>query len=526
VAIHLYMNKVFAFVKKPIVLGSLVIIALIGGFIIRSSSGQPVAESVTVKRGTISQEVAVTGQVKPAEDLKLSFEKSGKIVQVYKDTGQRVALGQPIVALSSSELSAQLKAAQANVEAAQARLDALKRGARPEELALKQTSIDQANLALANAYAGLSTTIENSYINSDDAVRKQLDAFFTNDETMAPSFSIRTSDSQAKIDVESGRWAMTQELTSWRTEIAGLNNATAPVQLEAMLPQTEAHLLNVQAFLQRVGDALVGQIDLLPASVTTYQTSLTAARTEISTSLAAISSARQNLATDKLAISQAQNDFILAKAGSSPEDIRVQQAQVDAAAAAAVQVQVQIGENFIYAPVSGIITVQTAKVGQIVAPNSQIVEMISDAKFQIEADVPETDIGRVAVGDTVSIALDAFPDETFEGKVLSIDPAETIVDGAVNFRVKVVFNKIDPRIKSGFTANLGIQTLTKQDVLFLPQFAILQNDSGIFVEKMENGKTIQVPVTLGIRSKDGMVEITSGVQEGESVLNVGIKSGA
>ncbi len=518
------MKKTLRHLRKPWVIAAAVIIVLIVGTSLYRSSHKPQAAQVTVKRGTITQEVSVTGQVAPAQDLKLSFEKSGRVVQVYRDTGSRVGAGQAIVALASEDLAAQLKSAKANLAAAEARLDALRRGARPEELALKQTAVDQANLSLANTYAGLSTTIENGYINSDDAIRKQLDSFFTNDETSAPSFTIATADSQAKIDVESGRYALTREFTAWRGELVSLSSATPPADLELLLPKTETHLLSVQAFLRRVGDALVSQVNLPPASVTAYQTSLTAARTEVSTALAALTEARQTLASRKLAVSQAQNDLNLAKAGSSAEDIRAAQAQVDAAAASVAQVQAQLGENVLYAPINGIITVQNAKVGQIVSPNAPIVEMISDAKFEIDANIPETDIGRVHLGDPVSISLDAFPGEAFEGKVASIDPAQTIIDGAVNFKVKIVFTKGDPRIKSGFTANLGIQTLTKENILYLPQYAILQNDDGIFVEEMQNGAVVRVPVTLGVRSKDGLVEIISGVNEGQSVLNVGIKS--
>ena len=72
--------------------------------------------------------------------------------------------------------------------------------------------------------------------------------------------------------------------------------------------------------------------------------------------------------------------------------------------------------------------------------------------------IPETDIGKVAMGDAVSMTLDAFSGETFTGTVFYIDPAETILQGVVDYKVKVSFNKPDTRLKSGLTANLDIQT--------------------------------------------------------------------
>ena len=82
----------------------------------------------------------------------------------------------------------------------------------------------------------------------------------------------------------------------------------------------------------------------------------------------------------------------------------------------------------------------------------------------------------------VDMTFDAFPGETFTGKVFYIDPAETIESGVVDYLVKVSFDTPDPRIKSGLTANLDINTQTNQNALILPQYAIIQNASGTFVE--------------------------------------------
>lgn len=109
------------------------------------------------------------------------------------------------------------------------------------------------------------------------------------------------------------------------------------------------------------------------------------------------------------------------------------------------------------------------------------------------------------------------------GKVFYIAPAETNTQGVINYLVKISFSKPDIRLKSGLTANIEIQTKHKDKVLVLPQYAILQNDEGTFVETLENGKTVQHPVKLGIQDQKGNVEILSGVTEGEQVLNIGLK---
>ena len=78
-------------------------------------------------------------------------------------------------------------------------------------------------------------------------------------------------------------------------------------------------------------------------------------------------------------------------------------------------------------------------------------------------------------------------------------------------------------MKSGLTANLDVTTQTKSGVLILPQYAVLQNDSGTFVETLQNNTVTQTPVTLGIEDQSGNVEIASGTTQGEQVINVGLK---
>ena len=121
------------------------------------------------------------------------------------------------------------------------------------------------------------------------------------------------------------------------------------------------------------------------------------------------------------------------------------------------------------------------------------------------------------------MTLDAFPNETFSGKVFYIAPAQTNTQGVISYQIKISFSKVDPRLKSGLTANVIIQTKQHNDVLILPQYAILQNDNGTFVETLVGKMVTTTPVTLGIQDQKGNVEILSGVSFGEQVINIGLK---
>ena len=85
--------------------------------------------------------------------------------------------------LDASDLSAQLAQAQAQADSAQATLDGLIAGAQPSDIAASQAAVDKARQDLANMYAGISDTLSDSLAKGTDAVRTQLNGFFSNADT-------------------------------------------------------------------------------------------------------------------------------------------------------------------------------------------------------------------------------------------------------------------------------------------------------------------------------------------------------
>lgn len=509
------------FKKKTNLIALTVLVAGLALVIAISQSGNDDAEFIRVIRGTVAEEVSLTGRVTSLEDVSLAFEKSGRVVQIYHRIGDRVTPGTLLVALDNQDLSAQRLEAEANVKVERAKLDEMKRGIRKEELQIKETAVKQAEQKLANTYAGIIPVLGDAYINADDAIRKQIDALIDRDEEVDPKLVFNTSDSRAQIEAEAGRYASRNELNTWRKELDALYVSSTPESLDLALARAKAHLIALGSFLNRLSDAVQAAQQVPADTLATYKASVNAARTKIATAVTNVANVLDGVSNDKLSLEQAQNDLVLAQAGSTPEAIQAQEAKVEQAEAKVAQIIVQLQKSALRSPISGIVTKIEAEEGEIVAPNVAVVSLISDSKFQIEANVPEADIGKVSLSDAVRITLDAFPGETFSGKVAIIEPAETIIDGAVNFKINVVFDATDERIKSGFTANLDIRTDARENVLVLPQFAIIQNGERTFVRKNTKDGTREVPVRLGLRGSDGTVEIISGVSEGEEVLRTG-----
>jgi RND family efflux transporter MFP subunit len=250
------------------------------------------------------------------------------------------------------------------------------------------------------------------------------------------------------------------------------------------------------------------------------QTTVDAYKASISSARSTLTTARETLNSSRSKLALAEKNLSLKKSGSTPEAIKSQEAKVLQNQAQVESVQAQLNKMTLRSPQNGVVTKQDAKVGEIVTPGKVVVNVISDNDLEIESNVSEVSIGKVAVGNPVVITFDAFPGETFSGKISYIEPGETIVDGVVNYKVTVAFSEKYSQIKSGLTSRLEIITSEKKDVVSIPEYAVTKNETGSFVTKINGKETSQVPVTLGIRGQDGFVEVLSGLNVGEVIETV------
>ncbi len=505
---------------------ALIALAVIGGIAYTRFSKQPAPNFISVKRGDIAEEVIVTGTAKPVQTINLAFERPGKIVRVNAGVGEKVIAGEALAELEQNELAGQLKEGQANVAAAQAKLDALKRGTRPEDIQITRTELAKAEQDLANDYSSVLAALNDAYAKADDAAQNQLNALYANTDNNASQLTFPINDSQIQIDAQAQRATVNNELNIWKSElnsltVAGTNSSTA---LDQAIKKSQAHLAVVLALLNKTMDAVVRGTSLNSTTVTMYKTSVTTGRNEVNTSITNLNTNAQTIASQTIVVKQHRDQLASQLAGATVEDIRGQEAEVAQASAKVTVIEAQLNQTIIRSPINGTLTRQDAKVGEITPASKSLVSVISADNLDIEANIPEVDIGKIKVSDPVLITFDAFPSEPFSGTVAKVDPAETIIDGVVNFKITVALGKPNSRLKSGLTANLRIEARKKTGVLILPQVAIVQNDQGTFVRKDQNGAIKDYRVEIGIRDQNGNVEILSGVRAEERVVNIGAKT--
>ena len=493
--------------KRNIIIGSVVLLAAIIGAYLYFFRHSTTYQFVTVTRGSITESVSLTGNTVPSQSVSLAFNNSGIISHTYSDLGKQVHAGEVLAELNTSDLVAQLHQAQADVDAQQAKLDSLIAGTRPEQLSIDQTAVTQAN-------AALTSSIQAAYSNADDALHTKADQVFTNPRNSSAQLALVVPDSTLVNRVQTERVALEQTFAAWNTALA-----ERPIDAESLAILSEADLMSVTAFLNDLATALAEvqtSSSMSAATVSGYQTTVDTGRLNVSNALSALVSAETGYKS-------ATGALALAQAGATQNDINAQQAQVEQSQAAVQSAEAKLQNSQIIAPISGTVTQFDAKVGQLASPNIPLVSIMSSAGYEVDAGVSETDIGKISLGDKVTMTLDAFPNETWTGAVFYIAPSETNTQGVISYQIKISFDKPDTRLKSGLTANITIRTKQDDNVLILPQYAILQNDSGTFVKTLVDKMTTTTPVTLGIQDQQGNVEILSGVSQGEQVINIGLK---
>lgn len=504
-------KKILKFFRRP--LGIAIAIAVLGGggFAYFKNSERPSIQTVAVKRGTITQEVTVTGRTKAAQSVDLTFEKSGKVNRVPIAVGDAVEQGQVLVELERSELAANLLQAQGNLETQQAKLDELRRGTRPEEILVQEAKVNETKLSLEDAQKTVRDAIRDAYTKSDDAVRNKIDQFFDKPQSSSPQITFVVLNSTVEYALESGRPVIETILASWQFSLDTISYDTAKQNLNA-----------IQAFLDNAALALNSVNPTLTFTQTTidkYRSDVATARTNVNTAVTNLTSAEEKRRGAESSLAIAQKQLELDRAGTAAEEVAAQEAQVKQALAGVRGVQAQIDKTILRSPLKGIITKQDAKVGEIVSSNIPIVSIISAGKYEIEANIPEVDIAKIKVGNPATLTLDAYgPDEIFNARVSKIEPGETIVESVTTYKTTLQFEEGDEKVKPSMTANVDILTDKKEGVLIIPQRAVYAKNGAKFVRAVKNGITQERKVETGIRGSDGTIEITEGLMENEEII--------
>lgn len=509
------------FFKRPVGIFFLLILFGVGTgwYVFFGGSKKPTYDTMVAARYDLVQEVNVTGRVKSAESVALAFENSGKVARVLARVGDRIEIGETLVNLDNTELLADLAEAEANVKVQETKLQELQRGTRIEEIQVQQVKVENAQFAKEDAKKYLFNALQDSYTKTDDAVRSKADQAFSNPRSSSPQLRFIVVDSQLETNIETERLAIEGKLLAWEASLKALLLGD---DFNAVVSMTQQNLVFAKNFLNDLALAIneaPADPSISSATLTTWKTDISAARTNVNTAITNLTAAQEKLQTAESNLALERQNLALKEAGSSIEEITAQEAKLSQARAAAEKIQSQLAKTQLRSPIRGVVARQDAKVGELVSAGVVIVSLISDNDFEIETNVPEADIAKIAVGNPAQVTLDAYGrDIVFQAEVITVDPAEIIIEGVATYKVTLQFLKEDERIKSGMTSNINITSDSRENVLAISQRALIRRNGEKLVKVLDGEEIKEVKVETGLRGSDGNIEILSGLQEGDVVI--------
>ncbi len=268
------------------------------------------------------------------------------------------------------------------------------------------------------------------------------------------------------------------------------------------------------------------------AQAQSAEANVNAARAAVDQALAEENNARVELARnqDLVArnfISRSALDTSKARLERATAATANARAQVISAQASARNAQVSVDYTLIRAPFDGVILSKSANVGDMVTPFSSavdskgaVVNMADMSTLEVEADVSESSLSKINVGEPAEIALDALPDVRFRGRIHRIVP--TIDRAKATVMTKVQFETIDPRILPEMSAKVAFlsQDVTPEQqkpLLAVAADAITERDGRSVLFVVDNDHVNAVPVTAGAKIGD-VTAVTGDVKSGQRVV--------
>lgn len=179
---------------------------------------------------------------------------------------------------------------------------------------------------------------------------------------------------------------------------------------------------------------------------------------------------------------------------------------------------VQLEKTKIVAPFSGIVGLRQVSVGEYVTAGRALVNLEAIDPVKADFRVPEKFLPAIHVGQSIRIRVDAFPGDSFDGKVYAIDPRIDVAGRSL--LVRAVVPNADRRLRPGLFARVTVLLQLKEDALSIPEQAIVPQGDSQYVFKIVEGKAELTKVVVGTR-REGRVEIVEGLTLGDQVVTAG-----
>ena len=353
---------------------------------------------VKIRNGNDKDRIRLSGNIE-ATEARLGFRVQGRIEAIRVDEGDAVKKGQVLAVLDAEDQKAALAKAEAQAAYSRAVVRELENGSRPEDVEKARARVQQASYVLAELKKG----------------------------------------------------SRTQDVEKAKAEV---------VRSEAGLASAEAQLTQARSDRDRF-EALYKDEGISKREYEQYQTRYDTAESQKREAQARVRTARETLSLAKegprseeiqkaeAALKQADAEFALVKKGPRQETLEQARSQLKAAEASLEQARLQLSYTKIEAPMDGVVLSKPSENGEFVNPGATVLVLGDLARPWLRAYISETDLGRVKLGDKVTVTTDAYPEKTYAGQV-------TYISSQAEFTPKSV-QTFEERVKLMYRVKIGLE---------------------------------------------------------------------
>ena len=314
-------------------------------------------------------------------------------------------------------------------------------------------------------------------------------------------------------------WYLFAEPASSAREVAGPRSRAVPVEVAPASPGRAATRIRATGTLLasdavvvqpeiagRVTAVLFEQGEAVTAGTPLVQLAPETLEAELTKAEAALVLARENFA---------RSEALSRRGATAAQALDEARASLRTAEAELELARVRLGHTRITAPFDGVVGLKRLSVGRYVEPGDELVALERIDPLYLDFRLSERWLPKLITGDTVAVRVDAVPGRTFAGTITALDPKVDINGRAVQLRATVP--NPDRTLRPGLFARVELEVDVREDAVLVPEAAVVLQEAGPIVYRVEEGRALATPVVTGAR-RDGRVEIREGLAAGASVV--------
>ena len=356
-----------------------------------------------------------------AEEVAISSEVGGRIEAIIVDEGDEAQEGQVLIRLDTAMLEARIRQAEAAVEAARAVLAQVEAGVGEEEIHRAEAALAQAIVARDGARQGWedAQAIRDNpqELNARiDAARAQLAAA---EHQVQGAIAARDAAEEGKVQLERAHERMSNGI---QVEIPLPDGGVTKKRITFNDDQLDEAWAQYGLAANEWWEAWVALNSATAARDGAQRNleNLLAMREKPLTMDAQVDAAQAQVEAAEAAVEVARAGLDALRAGAAAEQVAVARAQVRQAEAALKTLQVQLEKMTLKAPRDGLVVERLVHVGEMAAPGAPLLKIADLDQVELTIYIPETEVGRVGVGQRVEVTVDSYPERTFAGQVVFI----------------------------------------------------------------------------------------------------------